>query len=494
MTTRHWKPWIIAASGATALALSAGLALAAAPEGIVPKAGDMPAEKAIEHAEALSAAFRHAAAKALPSVVQIRSKRVTERQVFNPFEDMFGSPFGRQGPRTQRFEQRGLGSGVIMDKEGHILTNNHVIADSDELEVIFEDGSKVEATVVGADPETDIAVVKVDAAHLSNALQPAVIGDSNKVHVGDWTLAIGSPLELDATVTAGIISAVGRNRQGILRGARGEEGYESFIQTDAAINPGNSGGPLVNLRGEVIGINSAIKSTSGGSIGLGFAIPSTIFRDVADQLIGEGSVRRGYLGVNLGDVTAENAKMLGLDETARGAVVTGMQEDSPAAKAGLKVNDVIVKINGEPVRDRDDLRLKISRVRPGQDANLVALREGKEQEVTVKVGDRGELAGAFNSLGFAVGEVDPKVSQALRLRTGQGVQVTGVRAGSVAEKAGLEAGQVILAINGLPVGDPEVFGQWLARSGAGSRLTLDVATAEGELSRKVLRVPNAPGR
>ncbi len=482
--------WLaLVAGGAAALLGGIAPAWAAdkAPQQVAPP--DPATSRAIEHAEALSMAFRHAAAMARPSVVQVRSTQVVQVREWNPFGPMFGNPGG--GTREQ--QRSGLGSGVILDREGHILTNNHVIAGADSLEIVFEDGSKAEAEVIGADPQTDVAVVKVDPAQMSDAVRPATIGDSDSMQVGDWVIAIGSPLELEETVTAGIISATGR-RPEIIRNNRGQAGYESFIQTDAAINPGNSGGPLVNLRGEVIGINSAIKSTSGGSVGLGFAIPTTIFRDVTDQLLENGSVKRGYLGVNIAKFTPEAAQLLGVDASLRGALIGFVQEGSPAAAAGLEKNDIVTEINGEAVRDDDDLRFKIAKIRPGKVADIRAYRDGTIREFRVEVGDQAKTASAFNSLGFSVEEVDAKVARDLKLREQGGAQVADVRPGSVAEKAGLEAGDIILAINNLRVGDPETLAQYIGRAEPGMRIILDVASAQGEMSRKVLRVPNTPGR
>lgn len=484
-------------TGITAWVAGGTMALIGAPSlaWAAPKDHAEPTEaavaKAIEQAEALSSAFRHAAAKARPSVVQIRSSQTVQVREWNPFGPMFGGDPRGGGTREQK--RSGLGSGVILDREGHILTNNHVIQDADELIVVFEDQTEAEATVVGADPQTDVAVIKVDHKKMSDAVHPATIGDSDTMQVGDWVIAVGSPLELEETVTAGIVSATGR-KAGILRNSRGQPGYESFIQTDAAINPGNSGGPLLNLRGEVIGLNSAIKSTSGGSVGLGFAIPTSMFRDIVEQLLEGGAVKRGYLGVNIADLTPEAAQLLGVDENIRGAVIGFVQEGSPADKAGIQKNDIVTEINGEAVRDGDDLRLKIARVRPGKTADLRVLRDSKPLDFRVEVGDQAKTAGAFNSLGFAVEEVDPKVVRELKLREQGGAQVSDVRPGSVAEKAGLETGDIILAINNLRVSDSESLAQFLARAQPGMRIILDVTSAQGEMSRKVLRVPNTQGR
>ncbi|MGD9693121.1 MAG: trypsin-like peptidase domain-containing protein [Phycisphaerales bacterium] len=449
-------------------------------------------EAAIAQAESLSKAFRRAAAKVRPAVVQVRSKQTIVQRVFDPFEQMFGSPFGNRGPQTREFQRQGLGSGVIIDREGHILTNNHVIQDADELVIVFHDETQAEAKLVGADPATDLAVIKVDPSSLSAAVSAATLGDSDKMEVGDWVIAIGSPLELQETVTAGIISATGR-RQGIIRSSEGL-GYESFIQTDAAINPGNSGGPLINLRGEVIGINTAIKSTSGGSIGLGFSIPTSMAKTVAEQIIETGSVKRGYLGVGLDTVTTENAALLGLDKDTRGAVVTTVEKDSPADKAGLQEKDVIVAINGSDVRELADVQLKIAGVRPDSEASIKILRDGKEREVTVRVSERPSLATAGGGIGLSVEDVDRATARRLGLRQPMGARVTAVAAGSEAEKAGFAEGDIILSLNNLRVPDATTLQDYLDRAPAGMRLQFQVVDAQGATGVKSLRAPSASGR
>jgi len=459
-------------------------------------------EAAISVAESLSAAFRHASEVALRSVVQIRSSQVVQRQVTDPRFDPFGMGLGPR--RTQELERRGLGSGFVVSADGYIITNNHVIADATRLVVVFHDDTEIEATLVGADPLTDLAVIKVDPEEASHRLIPAAIGDSNKVQVGDWVLAVGSPLELDETVTAGIISATGR-RQGIIRDER-RQGYESFLQTDAAINPGNSGGPLVNLRGEVIGINTAIKSNSGGSIGLGFAIPTALAKNVADQIIETGRVNRGYLGVQMGTFTPEAAELLGhADTTVRGAVLTFVEPGSPAEQAGLEVNDVIVEVNGSAVRDADDLRLQIASVRPGETASLKAIRGDEMITLEVAMGDqRAADAGApaaaeaLRVFGFAFAPPTDEARERLRplpthFRRG-GAEVTRVEPESAAAQAGVEVGDIVLAINNLRVDSAETLGSLLARARSGMRLEFTVVTPGDEVQTKVLRVPDRRNR
>ncbi|MBL0921619.1 MAG: trypsin-like peptidase domain-containing protein [Phycisphaerales bacterium] len=494
---------------ASAAAIIAGAALALSPAWAQPAPTSAPApaeaasaEAAISVAESLSAAFRHASSVALRSVVQIRSSQVVQRQVTDPRIDPFGMGIGPR--RTQELERRGLGSGFVVSEDGYIITNNHVIADATRLVVVFSDDFEIEAKLVGADPLTDLAVIRIDPAEASGRLVAAKIGDSNGVQVGDWVLAVGSPLELDETVTAGIISATGR-RQGIIRDRR-RQGYESFLQTDAAINPGNSGGPLVNLRGEVIGINTAIKSTSGGSVGLGFAIPTAIAKNVVDQIIETGQVQRGYLGVQIGTFTPDAAALLGhTDTTVRGAVVTFVEPGSPADEAGMEANDVITEINGVAVRDADDLRLQIAGVRPGQTTVVKALRHEERMTFEVRVGDqRAADAGApalqeaLRTFGFAYAAPEAEALARLRglpahLRRG-GAAVTRVEDEGPAADAGFEVGDIVLAINNLRVDSPETLGSLLARARGGMRLEFTVATGDGVLQTKVLRVPDRRNR
>ncbi len=476
--------WLTIASASIALGALAPVTRAAAPED----------DAAIAQAESLSKAFRRAAAKVRPAVVQVRSKQTIVQRVVDPFEMFgFGSPFGNRSPQTREFQRQGLGSGVIIDREGHILTNNHVIQDADELIIVFHDETQVEAKLVGADPATDLAVIKVDPSSLSAAVSAATLGDSDKMDVGDWVIAIGSPLELQETVTAGIISATGR-RQGIIGRSNGGLGYESFIQTDAAINPGNSGGPLINLRGEVIGINTAIKSTSGGSIGLGFSIPTSIAQSVAEQIIETGSVKRGYLGVGLDTVTPENSALLGLEKDTRGAVVTTVEKDSPADKAGVREKDVILSVNGSEVRELADVQLKIAGVRPGTDAVLRVLRDGKERDITVSVSERPSLAEAGGGIGLSVEDVDRATARRLGLRQVMGARVTGVAPGSAAEKAGFAEGDIILSLNNLRVPDAATLQDYLDRAPARHRLQFQVVDAQGATGVKSLTVPGGAGR
>ena len=310
------------------------------------------------------------------AVVSVYSTRIVREHLqVNPFFRQF---FGDDAPERES-KQEGLGSGVIVSSDGYILTNNHVVEGADELKVLLPDDREFLAKVIGTDPKTDIAVIKIDADHLPTV----TLADSDKLRVGDVVFAIGNPLNVGQTVTMGIISATGRKKLGLLDNVGG---YDDFIQTDAAINMGNSGGALVDAKGRVVGINSAIISTSQGSIGIGFAIPIDLAANIMQSLIATGKVSRGYLGVATGDVTPEIAEQLGVGKDTRGVVVTDVRPDSPAAVAGLKRSDVILALNGKAVESLEDLRLLISETLPGTEVAIKLVRDGKEQTVKATLG------------------------------------------------------------------------------------------------------------
>jgi Do/DeqQ family serine protease len=325
---------------------------------------------------AMREGYAEVAKAAMPAVVNISSLKVIRTYEYSPFlvdpffRDFFGQDFqGLVVPREQR--EMSLGSGVIVDDRGTILTNYHVVEQAREVKVALADGREMRARFLGTDQRTDLAVLRVDQASLPHA----VMGDSETMQVGDIVLAIGNPFGLGQTVTMGIISAIGR-------GSLGLADYEDFIQTDAAINPGNSGGALVNTRGEVIGINTAIYSRSGGYQGIGFAIPSTMARDVLDSIVKNGRVIRGYTGLAIQNLTPDMARAFDLDES-RGAVVAGVDPDGPAAAAGLRRGDVIVAFHDHPVVSDNDLRTQLSRLKPGDRAVLAIVRDGRRQVVTL---------------------------------------------------------------------------------------------------------------
>jgi serine protease Do len=392
--------------------------------------------------------------------MQRRGRRGQQPQQ-NPFFDdpFFRQFFGDQNPfntvpRDRR--ESSLGSGVIVNADGYVLTNNHVVEGATTVKVTLADRRELTAKVVGTDPQTDIAVVKIDATKL-----PVLALSSAKPEVGDLCLAIGDPFGIGQTVTMGIVSATGRNLGGTI------EAYEDFIQTDAAINPGNSGGALINTRGELIGINTAILSGSGANAGVGFAIPVTMARNIMDQLIRSGKVTRGYIGAWLDNVTPDLAKAWNLPSN-NGVAITKVDPDTPAAKAGLKAGDVVTEVNGEAVVDTAALRLRIASMAPGATAKMHVIRNGAPTDINVTLGERpaeldargprgqrapGNQEGTQSGLeGVSVDELTPEIAQQLGIPNDiHGVVITDVDQASAAADAGLEQGDVIEQVNRQPV-------------------------------------------
>jgi serine protease Do len=402
----------------------------------------------------LALAFRESSRSALPAVVYVQveaAPRTTSRQA-NPFQ---GTPFEEffMQPNPQQMPRRGSGSGFIISPDGYILTNNHVIQNATQVTVTLTDRREFDATVVGRDPNTDVAVLKIDGQDLPVAR----IGDPDALQVGDWVLALGYPLDLGETVTAGIVSAKGRSI-GIMRQNREAAApLEHFIQTDAAINPGNSGGPLVNLNGEVIGMNTAIASPTGYNAGYGFAVPVSIARRVADDLIRHGVVHRPRLGVEIKPVSLADVEVFGLPAR-RGAVVATLQ-DGPARSAGIAVGDVIVSIGGRDIEGTDDLMEQIALRRPGETVPVDVIRYGERRRFNVRLGtlETETVAQApappaeresVSRLGFAATEVTPQIARQLNIRATEGLVVTQVEPMGPAAQAGLTPGFQIERING----------------------------------------------
>jgi serine protease Do len=364
----------------------------------------------------------------------------------NPFGDFFG-PFSEGNP-PGGFEQRGVGSGFVMNREGYILTNNHVVEDADQIKVKLADGKEYEGKVVGQDPKTDLALIKINA---SSDLQPLTLGNSDNLKVGSWVVAVGSPFGLEQTVTAGIVSAKGR--------VIGSGPYDNFIQTDASINPGNSGGPLINMKGEVVGINTAIIASGQG---IGFAIPINMAKEIAPQLQEKGHVTRGWLGVSIQEMTPELAKSFGLKEK-KGALVAEVVSGSPAEKAGIEQGDVIVEFDGKEVTDSKDLPRMVASTPVGKAVTIKLSRSGKVLERQVKVGEMEEKVevaktpSTKKSLGITVQNVTPEIAKGLGLKNDTGVVVTRVEPGSPAANAGIQAGDVIHEVNRKPVKNVEDF-------------------------------------
>jgi len=443
--------------------------------------------------EAFSKAMRAAAARVGPAVVAIGTSQSVDASA-TPFgfdDDFLRRFFGvepqQEQPKPKRqFRQQGLGSGVIVSADGYVLTSNHVVAGAEEITVRLADDREFDAKVIGNDPPTDIALIKIEAA----GLPVAALGDSDKMEVGDWVLAVGAPLGLQKTVTAGIISATGRANVGIAD-------YEDFIQTDAAINPGNSGGPLVNLRGEVIGINTAIASRSGGYMGIGFAVPSNMARDVMNRLREKGEVVRGWLGVSIQNLSKELAASMGL-ASAEGALVSEVFAGGPAGKAGVKAGDVIMEYNGKPVKDVTELRTAVAWTEPGKKVDMVVLRGGKCETLSVQMerrGDQPQLArgqrgggpGApaeIKDLGIQVADLTPETAQRYGYEEGQGVLITNVDPAGLAAKAGMEPGMLILQVGGKPVRSVAEFKE--ALQGADSARGIPMLVRAGDRQLFVL--------
>lgn len=393
------------------------------------------------------------AKKTNPTVVTIFTSQTVNVRQMNPFAPFFGG----QPEQNQQYQREGLGSGVIVSSDGYILTNNHVVEDADTISVRLYNDEEVGAKVVGTDPRTDIAVIKVDAKDLP----VAQLGNSDDLNVGEFVLAIGSPLSPDLahTVTFGIVSARGRVVQGLSY-------YQDFIQTDAAINPGNSGGALINLDGKLIGINSAIASRSGGNQGIGFAIPINLAKNVMDSIIKHGHVIRGYLGIRMGPVDETMAKALGLDRP-QGVLVNSVEKGQPADKAGLKEGDVIVKINGDQIENPVQFATRVASTTPGEQISLEVIRDGKHITVKPKLTEMpssnpaasgGRSGNLEERLGFAVNTMNSDLARKYNINSSaDGVVVTGINPRSKAYEQGLREGDLIVSIRHMRIENKSDF-------------------------------------
>ncbi|MEI6085387.1 MAG: Do family serine endopeptidase [Verrucomicrobiota bacterium] len=421
---------------------------------------------------AFSDAFADVAAHIKPSVVTIFSEKTVKMpRSHPPFGN--GMPFQwfydeddvpqprRSGPRE--YKQTGMGSGMVVDKEGHILTNLHVVDDTDDVKVKFADGTTLAAEIVGTDPRTDIAVLKIKDK-LPTDLTPATLGDSEALRVGEWVLAIGAPFGFEQTVTAGIISAKGRSQ---IDGDRDK--YEDFLQTDASINRGNSGGPLVNMRGEIIGINTAIISASGQSAGVGLAIPIDMAKRVLRDLLKSGHVSRGLLGIGIQDLTPALAEQLNI-ATTKGALVGQVFKDSPAEKAGVKAGDVVVRFNGKAIDDTQNLRNLVAATDPGTKVELIVNRAGKEMKLAATVGElpadgaqparqrhNDRPSDKTDDYGLTIEPLTDRQARALGFENEEGVLITEVANESPAAEAGLRPGFLIVEVNRQRVANLEDF-------------------------------------
>lgn len=440
----------------------------------------------------LSEAFENASNIIKPSVVTINSIKKAHK-VSNPFgrggrmprqnapldeflgDEFFNKFFEFQFP-DQQPGQQGMGSGVIVSSEGFILTNNHVVEGADEISVVLYNDKKYEAELIGNDPKSDLAVVKIKA----DGLIPASLGDSDKLKVGKWVVAVGNPFNLDQTITAGIVSAKGRSNVGITD-------YEDFIQTDAAINPGNSGGPLVNLYGEVIGINTAIFSRSGGYMGIGFAIPINMAREIMNSLIKDGQVVRGFIGVMIQKLDEDLAKSFKYEGTS-GALVSEVTTDSPAFKAGIREGDILIEFNGQPINDPAQLRNVVGKTRPDSEVSCKIFREGKNRELKVVVGKleadeslkTAELEKPVTEFGIDVSDVTDEIAQRYKLKSGEGVIVKYVEPGSPAQLNGIRTGDVITSVNGNKTNKVEDFRKLMKEIDIKEGIRLSIRRSDGQ--------------
>jgi serine protease Do/serine protease DegQ len=409
--------------------------------------------------------------KVTPGVVNVAIRG----RVATPMNPLFNDPFFRRffnlPDRPRHREIRSAGSGVVIDaKRGYVITNHHVIAHADEIEVTSRDGRQFDAKVIGSDPETDVAVLELQGFERLSAVP---LGDSDKLRVGDFVLAIGNPFGLGQTVTSGIVSGLSRSGLGI-------EEYEDFIQTDASINPGNSGGALVNLRGELIGINTAIVAPAGGNVGIGFAIPINMARQIQEQIVEHGEVKRGRIGVQIHDLTPELAEAFGI-ESLEGAVVSQVLPGSPAEKAGLEPGDVVTEVNGEPVSGQAELRNRIGVLRVGSKVEIGFVRDGETRHVTVEIGAHELTEASARSLTPLLrGATFQNLDRTFPLYGEvEGVVVSSLEQGSGAWRAGLRRGDVVMSVNREPVRTVEELRERV--SGAAGRLLLHIRRQNGAL-------------
>lgn len=461
--------------------LLGGSVLSAPSLGQPPEDGD---QQAIAQANSLSRAFRSAAKSVIPTVVTVRTTtrfngRISPRGG-NPLEDLFGEGLGQRHPDVPL---PGMGSGVIIGK-GLVLTNNHVVDGADTVTIDLSDGRRLDVTDIKTDPQTDLAVLRFES---DDSLPIAKLGDSDKLDIGDWVIAVGNPFELEQTVSAGIISAKGRSLGSVER-AR-------FLQTDAAINPGNSGGPLVNLAGEVIGINTAIFSRNGGYQGIGFAIPINLAKWVTPQLAENGSVRRAYLGVVIGAVTAKRSEELGVAPN-QGVVVDSVMDDSPAARSGLQVDDVVLSFDGQPTRRVADLQEIVERSGADSKHKLEVLRDGEPLELQVVVelmpADLGRTARALNGspkfhvdnkLGLTVLDLNDYMAGQLGFKGKKGAFIESIDKSRLAARAGVAEGMLIHKVNGKAIAGVADYIEAMKDASLSDGITLEVLTKTG--SRRV---------
>ena len=453
-TKKHIKKTLLALVMATALV---GLGYGIAP---AVKSNDVPAPAVVKSSDIpmVPASFSDLAEKVRPGVVNIQVVKTVKNAGFGfpnsfrtPFGDFFGPFFDENAHRSP--QQQGVGSGFVISSDGYILTNNHVVDEANQIKIKLADGKEYDAKVVGRDPKTDLALLKAEGA---SSLQPLQLGDSESLKVGSWVVAIGSPFGLEQTVTAGIVSAKGR--------VIGSGPYDNFIQTDASINPGNSGGPLLNTEGQVVGINTAIFSQGGGNVGIGFAIPVNMAKEIVPQLKDKGHVTRGWLGVGIQRITPELAKSFGLKDE-KGALVSQVVKGGPADKGGIETGDVIVEFDGKQLADSNELPRMVAPLPVGTTVSVKVLRGGNLVDREVKIGQleeqKEEVANVSTRkpLGMTVQNITPEIAKGLSLKSETGVVVASVIPQSPAAQADIRSGDVIQQVNKKPVEDVEDFKQ-----------------------------------
>ena len=460
------------------VALNAGVFVAAAAA----------QDAGIESLRESGRAFRSVAKQVSPAIAFIQvEKEVSQQSQRNPFEGtpfgdeflrrFFGEPYQRSPQETPKRRASGQGSGFLISDDGYIMTNNHVVGGADKVTVQLLDGREYDAKIIGTDPPTDVALIKIEA---DEKLPYLKLGNSDQLEVGDWVLAFGNPFGLSHTLTAGIVSAKGRSGIGL-------NDYENFIQTDAAINPGNSGGPLVNLEGEVVGMNTAIFSRSGGYMGIGFAIPINMAERIRSQLIENGSVQRGRIGVYIQDLDKDLAESFGLDQRS-GILIAQVMDDSPAQKAGLKQGDIVLELNGDKVSKVANFRNRVSLTAPGTKIKLLVLRDGDKKTLQVEVGALDDVTNTASAeatdqlpkLGMTLQKLTPELAEQLGYENAQGVVVTNVDTDSLAARAGIRRGDLIEEVNRSPVSSPDQVKKLITES---SKKTVLLLVRQGEASR-----------
>ena len=484
----HTSPWRMGFGAIAVVLILAGMILAAGLDLTKDTSASNPPLSVM-----VPQSFSEVAKAVSPAVVNISTEKVVRgggrtfrhfQSPFgkdDPFHDFFDKFFGDRPERE--FKERSLGSGFIIDKEGHIVTNHHVIENADKIKVKLTNGKEYDAEIVGRDPNTDIALVKAKGLR---GVQTIQLGDSDALEVGEWVVAIGSPFGLEHTVTAGIVSAKGR--------VIGSGPYDDFIQTDASINPGNSGGPLINMKGEVIGINTAIVSRSGGNVGIGFAIPINLARGIIEQLKASGTVTRGWLGVSIQSLTPELAEYYGVKD-GKGALVGEVFEGNPADKAGIKPKDVIIEVDGDKIEDSRDLSQKIAEIRVGEKITIKVLRGGKEHTFRVEIAKRTEDKETLalqqpeeeTGLGMTVSTLTRELASRLNISETEGVVVVNVQEDGPADKADIQEGDLILEIDHKPIKTLEDYHSQIKKVKKGETIPLLIKRRRGFLALNIIK-------